>query len=141
MSKGYAGVALVFWVSMAGLIASIAGIAVAYTHDAANSAQVFGMLRRSVVFAGVIELGFTAIIIVTLEMNWQLFFCLVIGHVAGLVVSMSTEYFTFSIYPPTVRIALSGVFGPANVIIEGFSVGWYATMLPGLVIASVVISV
>ncbi|RYG67686.1 hypothetical protein EON64_06905 [archaeon] len=130
MDKGYAGAALVFWISMAGIIASIAGIMVAYTNDAANSAQIFGMLRRATVLAGVVEAGFMAVIIVTLDTDWQLFFCLVIGLVAGIVVSMSAEYFTFSIYPPTTRIALSGVFGPANVIIEGLSVGSYATMLP-----------
>ncbi|RYG66454.1 sodium-translocating pyrophosphatase [archaeon] len=138
---GYAGVALPFWISMAGIIAAIIGMLTVQTNEGASQHDLLNVLRRAIFVAAAFELGFMAIIIKVLEMDWALYFCLLIGLFAGIAISFWSEYFTSSAYPPTRRIANSGVFGPANVVIEGISVGSYSTIGPVLIIASTIIAV
>ena len=80
-------------------------------------------------------------VIHVLDMDWELYFCVMIGLAAGVMISFWSEYFTSGAYAPTQRISNSGVFGPANVIIEGLSVGSYSTIGPVLIIASTIIAV
>ena len=138
---GYAGIALPFWISMAGIIAAMIGMLTIRTQEGATQGQLLNVLRRAMFVSAIIELGFMAIIIRVLNMDWALFFCLMIGLAAGISITFWSEYFTSSAYAPTQRIANSGVFGPANVIIEGISVGSYSTMGPVLIIASTIIAV
>eukprot|EP01031_Cornospumella_fuschlensis_P035965 gene35965-43620_t len=138
---GYAGVALPFWISMAGIIAAIIGMLTVRTNEGASQHDLLNVLRRAIFVAAAFELGFMAIIIKVLEMDWALYFCLLIGLFAGIAISFWSEYFTSSAYPPTRRIANSGIFGPANVVIEGISVGSYSTIGPVLIIASTIIAV
>jgi H(+)-translocating pyrophosphatase len=137
----YAGVALPFWISMAGIIAAIIGMFTIRTEDNATQTDLLNVLRRAMFVSAAIELGFTAVVIKVLQMDWALYFCLMIGLAAGILISFWSEYFTSSAYPPTQRIANSGIFGPANVIIEGLSVGSYSTIGPVLIIASTIIAV
>jgi K(+)-stimulated pyrophosphate-energized sodium pump len=51
------------------------------------------------------------------------------------------EYFTSFAYQPTKGIYQAGVFGPANVIIEGISVGAFSTIGPVIIIASTILAV
>jgi len=138
---GLVGIALPFWISMAGIVAAIIGMFTIHTKEDANQNDLLNVLRRGMFVAAVLELGFMAIIIHVLEMDWRLYFCLMIGLGAGICISFWSEYFTSGAYGPTQRIAGSGVFGPANVVIEGISVGSYSTIGPVLVIASTIIAV
>eukprot|EP01039_Chlorochromonas_danica_P011321 gene11321-12633_t len=138
---GYAGVALPFWISMAGICAAVIGTLTIRTSEGASQSDLLNVLRRGMFVAAVFELGFMAVVIRVLEMDWELYFCLMIGLGAGIAISFWSEFFTSSAYPPTQRIAQSGIFGPANVIIEGISVGSYSTIGPVLIIASTIIAV
>lgn len=126
---------------MAGIIAAILGTLTIRTDDNATQSDLLNVLRRAMFTSAILELGFMAIVIKVLQMDWALYFCLVIGLAAGILISFWSEYFTSSAYAPTQRIAASGIFGPANVIIEGISVGSYSTIGPVLIIASTIISV
>jgi len=138
---GYAGIALPFWISMAGIICAIIGMLTIQTKEDATQGDLLNVLRRGIFTAAFLELACMAVIVAVLNMDWALFFCLMIGLVAGILISFWSEYFTSGAYAPTQRIANSGVFGPANVIIEGISVGSYSTIGPVLIIASTIISV
>ena len=138
---GYAGIALPFWISMAGIVCAIIGMFTIRTHEGATQHELLNVLRRGMFLAAFLEMGCMAVIVHMLNMDWQLFFCLMIGLGAGILISFWSEYFTSGAYPPTQRIANSGVFGPANVIIEGLSVGSYSTIGPVLIIASTIIAV
>jgi K(+)-stimulated pyrophosphate-energized sodium pump len=138
---GLAGIALPFWISMAGIVAAVIGMLTIHTKEGATQGQLLNVLRRAMFVSAVFELGFMAIIVEVLDLDWALFFCLMIGLGAGISITFCSEYFTSSAYSPTRRIANSGVFGPANVIIEGLSVGSYSTVGPVLIIASTIIAV
>lgn len=138
---GYAGIALPFWVPMAGIVAAVIGMLTIRTKEGASQNDLLNVLRRGLFTAAIFELGFAAVIIKVLNMQWELYFCLMIGLGAGISISFWSEYFTSGAYAPTQRISGSGVFGPANVIIEGISVGSYSTIGPVLIIASTIIAV
>lgn len=138
---GNQGIALPFWVAMGGIIAAIIGIFCVQTKEGASQSDLLWVLRRAMGVSAVFEIGFIAIIVHVLKLDWKLFCCLVIGIGAGISISIWSEFFTSGAYKPTQRIASSGVFGPANVIIEGLSVGSYSTIGPVLIIASVIIAV
>jgi K(+)-stimulated pyrophosphate-energized sodium pump len=138
---GLKGIALPFWVSMAGIICAILGIFTIQTKEGATQGELLNVLRRGMFFAASLEIGCMAIVVYVLDMRWELFCCLVIGIAAGIGISIWSEFFTSSAYSPTQRIANSGIFGPGNVVIEGISVGSYSTIGPVLIIASVIIAV
>jgi len=138
---GYVAVALPFWISLSGIFASIIGMFLVSTPEGADQNQLLNILRRAMFFAAALNIGFMAIIVQILDLDWELFCCLVIGIGAGVAISTWSEYFTSSAYPATKGIFQSGAFGPGNVIIEGVSVGSYATIGPVCIIASVIIAV
>jgi len=138
---GNKGIALPYWISMAGIVAAIIGMLTVSTKEGATQKDLLNVLRRAMFTSAVFELAFMAIIIKVIELPWELFFCLMIGLAAGILISFWSEYFTSGAYGPTQRISNSGVFGPANVIIEGISVGSYSTIGPVLIIASTIIAV
>ncbi len=140
-THGLNGIALPFWISMAGIFCAIIGVFTIRTKEGASQADLLGTLRTAMFTSAFFELGCMAAIIHILDMEWELFFCLTIGLAAGILISFWSEYFTSSAYSPTQRIAQSGVFGPANVIIEGISVGSYSCIGPVLIIASTIIAV
>lgn len=104
---------------MAGVVCAVIGMMTISTKEGATQTDLLNVLRRGMFISAFFELGCMAIVVYVLDMDWELFFCLWIGLAAGIMISFWSEYFTSSAYAPTQRIANSGVFGPANVIIEG----------------------
>ena len=63
-----------------------------------------------------------------------IFYAVVVGLAAGLIIGQATEYFTSDEYKPTKNIAKQALKGPATLIIEGVAVGMYSTWIPVLTI-------
>jgi inorganic pyrophosphatase/K(+)-stimulated pyrophosphate-energized sodium pump len=62
------------------------------------------------------------------------FFSIIVGLAAGIVIGWWTEYTTSDVYSPTRRIADQAVTGPATVIIAGIAEGFYSVWAPIVVI-------
>jgi len=60
--------------------------------------------------------------------------------VAGLLIGISTEFFTSSRYSPTKGIAEAALTGPATVIIEGLSTGMMSTSIPVIIIGITILA-
>lgn len=140
-NHGLVGIALPYWISTSGIVCAIIGMALVRTKEGASQNDLLNVLRRAMFSAAFLEMGCMAVVIHVLRMDWRLFFCLVIGLAAGIMISFWSEYFTSGAYPPTQQIAAAGILGPANVIIEGLSAGSYSTVGPVLIIASTIIAV
>ncbi len=65
----------------------------------------------------------------------KIYWAVLIGLAAGVLIGVITEYFTSTHTRPTYEIAKASVTGPATNIIAGLSVGMMSTGLPALVIA------
>jgi H(+)-translocating pyrophosphatase len=134
------GVALPFWISMSGIVAATIGIALVRCKENASQGDLLSVLRWSQTVAGILQIGFIAVISVVLDLNFRLFGCIVIGLTAGLALGVISEFFTSYSHAPTIGISKSARIGPANVIIEGLSVGMYACIIPAMIIAGVIIA-
>ena len=62
--------------------------------------------------------------------NFNVFWALLAGLLAGVLISLATDYFTSYRYRPTRYIAESAQTGPATTIISGLAVGMISTVAP-----------
>ena len=67
------------------------------------------------------------------------FWAMLIGLVAGVLIGLSTEYFTATNTQPTFRIAKQSMTGAATNIISGLGTGMYSTGIPALVLALAIV--
>ena len=116
-----------------GILCSILGIFVVRTQEGATFAQLLSALGRGVWFAsGLIALGSLGLLYFlfreTTEVSWLgLWGAIMAGLVSGLLIAKGTEYYTSYEHPPTRRIALQALTGPATVIIAGIAEGMKST--------------
>jgi H(+)-translocating pyrophosphatase len=137
---GNAGIALPFFIGGAGIISAIVGILLVRTKDGATQHDLLITLRRAQIIAGILQVGFVALIIGVLDMSWKLFGVVVIGLSAGIAIAILSEMMTSGAYYPTRSIASAATAGPAGVIIQGIAVGSFACIMPTLIVASVVLA-
>ena len=69
----------------------------------------------------------------------KIFLATIAGLVAGVLIGITTEYFTSESRKPARSIAKQGETGPATVIIAGLSLGMISTVLPILYIAGAIV--
>jgi K(+)-stimulated pyrophosphate-energized sodium pump len=79
-------------------------------------------LRAGIFGAGALILLGTAALIVMLDLNFNLFWAVLVGLVAGQVIGTATEYYT-AYGGPTQRLAAQAVSGTGPVIIGALAPG------------------
>ena len=67
------------------------------------------------------------------------YYAVLIGLVAGVMIGLITEYFTSIDHAPVLGIARQSVTGSATCIIAGLGVGMYSTGIPALILALAII--
>ncbi|MCX5677897.1 MAG: sodium-translocating pyrophosphatase [Candidatus Omnitrophica bacterium] len=120
-----------------GVMASIAGTFFVKTEEKADQGALLTALRRGV-FSSSIIVAIISFFVVKYNLGMQyigVYWAVLSGLVAGVLIGLSTEYFTSSKYKPTRAVAASSVTGPATVIISGMSVGMLSTVVPVIVVA------
>lgn len=130
-----AKITLPFWIAGAGILASVFGFFAVGTKDDASQKDLLHALHKGTITASIFVLGFAAIIVHLLfphspSEGWELYGCIVIGLVAGILIGQATEYFTSYSYGPVQSITNAGVTGPATVIIQGLGIGMISTVPP-----------
>ena len=117
-------------VAAIGTLLSIAGIFLVRTKESASQKN---LLRALLLGTGGSSLFILFALIGLAAMNWitwGVFWAVVIGLAAGVIIGQATEYFTSDEYEPTKGIAKQGLKGPATTIIEGIAVGMFSTWVP-----------
>ena len=114
----------------AGIVAAILGTFVVRSGEQADFGQLLWALRRGI-FAAAILLGvFALVIILSLDMEIEWFWAIVTGLVAGIIIGLSTEYYTSYEYKPTQNVAETLQTGAATVMISGIATGMVSTVIP-----------
>lgn len=117
-------------VAAIGIILSIVGIFMVRAKESATQKNLLNALLLgtggSSVFILIAMIGLAYIGWVT----WGIFWAVVIGLTAGVIIGQATEYYTSDEYKPTKGIAGQALQGPATTIIDGIAVGMHSTWVP-----------
>lgn len=125
-----------------GIICSIIGTFFVKTKENADQKALLRALSRGTNFSAVViavaALPLVNIILgdgITDFSHVGLYFSILAGLVAGVLIGQSTEYFTSDSYKPTKKLASTSETGSATIIIGGLSLGMLSTVLPILIIS------
>ena len=117
-----------------GIFSAIVGTFLVRTSDGASMGRMLWSLRVGIISAGALVLIGTGVGIAALDLNFDLFWVVVVGLVAGQLIGTSSEYFTSYEYRFTKGVAAQAETGAATVIISGLGLGMLSTVIPGVVV-------
>lgn len=139
---GFNGVLVPMLIAAIGILASIVGTFFVSTKEGADQKSLLGSLRRGTYASAIISAIGSAILIFTLlPENSNVFWAVISGLVAGVLIGFFTEYYTSDSYNPTKKLASSSETGSATIIIDGIALGMRSTAIPVIIIGiSVIIS-
>ncbi len=119
-----------------GIFASIIGTLMVIFGKGKN---VYSALRNSLFLATGITAVFAGIVTWYILGALEPFYAILSGLIAGIVIGLSTEYYTSEKNKPAQSISKQGQTGPATVIIQGLQVGMMSTIIPVLAVVSAMI--
>ena len=139
---GVGGVIVPMLIAGIGIIASIIGTFFVSTKEGATQKMLLGSLRRGTYISSIISAIASAVLIYTiLPENTGVFWAVISGLAAGVLIGFFTEYYTSDSYKPTQKLAASSETGSATIIIDGMALGMLSTAIPVIIIGiSVIIS-
>lgn len=139
---GVSGVTVPMIMAGIGIIASILGMGFVRTGEKATQESLLMALRKGIFFAaGLVAVASFIMIKLILGPEYiGVAWAVISGLIAGLLIGLTTEFFTSSHYRPTKQIANSAITGPATLIIEGLSVGMFSTAFPMVIVACAIIA-
>ncbi|MFL2745932.1 MAG: sodium-translocating pyrophosphatase [Dehalococcoidia bacterium] len=124
-----------------GIVASILGTFLIRTKDGATMSDLLWTLRYGIFGAGILTLIGSGVYISVNEIDFNLFWVIVVGIVVGIVIGTATEYFTSYEYAPVKWIASQSETGHSSTIIAGIAVGLYSTIIPAIaIVAGIILS-
>ncbi len=120
-----------------GIICSILGTFFVRTKEGASQKNLLRALSRGTNLSAIL------IALIALPLVWfllgkeniNLYFAIVSGLLAGVLIGQATEYYTSDSYKPTQKLAGKSETGSATIIIGGLSLGMMSTALPIFIIA------
>ena len=115
-----------------GILSSIAGT---YFVKVGNKKNLTGALNKGVFVASLIMAVLSYFLIQFITNDIGFFWATIAGLVTGIVIGLSTEYYTSVHRKPTLSIAEASKTGPATNIIEGLSVGMWSTIIPVIAVS------
>ncbi|MCI0801583.1 MAG: sodium-translocating pyrophosphatase [Chloroflexi bacterium] len=114
----------------AGIVAAILGTFVVRSSEQASFSQLLWALRRGIFASAILLVIFALVVILSLDMDILWFWAIVTGLSAGIIIGLSTEYYTSYDYKPTQQIAEASQTGAATVMISGIATGMISTVVP-----------
>lgn len=137
------GVAVPLLVATLGVVASIFSTFFVKAKEDASQKNLLSALRRGVYISSII-VAVGAFIIVKSILgidNIGIYFSILSGLIAGILIGFFTEYYTSDHYNPTRKLAEMTKTGPATIIIGGLSLGMVSTAIPVIIVSiSVLVS-
>jgi K(+)-stimulated pyrophosphate-energized sodium pump len=128
-----------------GIMLSIIGIFLVKAKENAGVKEIMSAMNRSIYGSSVLIViaayFITKYLLPSEVLNTTgIFFSIVIGLVAGILIGYFTEYYTSSHYKPTKRIVEQSEYGSATVIIEGIALGLESAAIPLVIIGISILS-
>ena len=133
----FTAMALPLLIAAIGVVCSIFGTFLVRTKEGASQKQLLRALSRGTNFSAIVIAisAFPLVYFVLGKENWTVYFAILAGLVAGVLIGQATEYFTSDSYKPTKKLASTSETGTATIIIGGLSVGMLSTLIPIVIVA------
>jgi K(+)-stimulated pyrophosphate-energized sodium pump len=122
-----------------GILASILGTFVVRSGENADFDKLLWALRRGIFTSAALVAVFAVVAVIALDLEIEWFWAVLVGLVAGIIIGLSTEYYTSYSYKPTQRIAENSQTGAATVMISGIATGMMSTVIPLVAIGVTII--
>ncbi len=126
-------------IAAGGILASIIGIFVVKVSEKLKMEALLNALRRGTFTASFLTAGFALLAVYFLDASINIFWAILVGLVAGVLIGESTNYFTSYSYKPTLRISEASQTGAGTNIVSGFANGLMSTLPPVILIAVAII--
>ena len=137
-SGGLNAMAVPMLLAALGIVCSIIGTFLVRTKENASQKDLLKSLSRGTNFSAVV-IAIAAFPIVYFCLDGMnsigLYFAIIAGLIAGVLIGQSTEYFTSVTYKPTKHLASKSETGSATIIIGGLGLGMLSTVLPIIIVA------
>lgn len=128
LTYGENAIMLPLLISAIGIFSSIIGMFFVRTGKKAN---VYSALRNGLFASTILVAVFGGIATwYILDNKLEPYFAMLAGLIAGIIIGLSTEYFTSEKQKPAQSIANASKTGPATVIIQGLVTGMISTVIP-----------
>ncbi len=126
-------------VAAGGIIASIIGIFLVRVGKKAEMGALLNALRRGTFSAAILTAVLSLLAVYYLEADIGIFWAILVGLVAGVIIGESTNFFTSYAYKPTLNIAESSQTGGGTLITAGFANGLMSTIPPVILVVIAII--
>jgi K(+)-stimulated pyrophosphate-energized sodium pump len=144
---GFGGAAVPMTMASVGILASIIATFFVRTKEDASQKSLLTALRKGTYIASAL-IAIMSIPVVYFSLDcaadfsrFGIYWAILSGLIAGMLIGFFTEYFTSDHYKPTKELAGTSLTGPATIIIGGLSLGMFSTVVPVVIVAvSVMIS-
>ena len=122
-------------VAAGGIIASIIGVFLVRVGEKGEMGSLLTALRRGTFSASILSAIFAFLAVYFLNADIGIFWAILSGLVAGVLIGESTNYFTAYAYSPTRRISEASQTGAGTAVTTGFANGLMSTFPPVILIA------
>ena len=137
---GMKGMAVPMLLAALGVIASIFGTFFVKTKENATQKNLLKSLRLGTyISAGVIAVASYFVIQNLLPQYIGVFYAVIAGLIAGVLIGFTTEFYTSDTYKPTKALSKTSETGSATVIIGGLSLGMSSTVWPVIIVGAAVL--
>lgn len=135
---GSRAVLLPLFLASLGILSSLIGNLVI---KLAKSGKLHALLNRGI-FTAAVVMAAGALILTkytqTIERGMDVFWAVISGLVAGIIIGLTTEYYTSASNKPTQEVAEASQTGAATNIIAGLALGMKSTIIPVLVVSTAI---
>ncbi|MDR2718873.1 MAG: sodium-translocating pyrophosphatase [Treponema sp.] len=148
VSAGYnfGGAVVPMLMATVGTVASLIGTFFVRCGEKADQKSLLGALRKGTyISSAIIILASYPVIYFSLDCAHYperigIYFAVLSGLLAGVLIGFFTEYYTSDHYNPTKNLAAASLTGPATIIIGGISLGMLSTLLPVIIVSASVLT-
>ncbi|MCM8819898.1 MAG: sodium-translocating pyrophosphatase, partial [Candidatus Omnitrophica bacterium] len=138
---GIKGVTVPMVMATVGVVSSIIGTFFVRSKEEASQKALLVALRKGI-FVSAILVAIVSYFLIYFTLGPKsigVYYSILAGLIAGILIGISTEYFTSSGFSPTRSVAQASLTGPATVMIAGISVGMLSTAIPVIIVAIAII--
>jgi K(+)-stimulated pyrophosphate-energized sodium pump len=117
-------------VASGGIIASIIGAFMVRVGEKPEMEALLTALRRGTFSASVLTAIFSYLAVWLLKADMGIFYAILAGLIAGVLIGESTNYYTSYAYSPTRNISEAALTGAGTTVVRGFANGLMSTFIP-----------